>query len=279
MYPKNNALKQLFPIEKPIIGMVHLLPLPGTPFGRNCDLNRVYDQAIEEALILERGGVDGIIIENDGDIPFLKPELIGLETTAFMSVIGDRLGRAVKLPFGFNVLGNAAKASFACAKASGAQFIRVNQWVNAYVANEGLVEGAAAEALRYRNMIEADAIPVFADVHVKHGSHAIVGDREISEQARDVEFFGGDVLIATGSRTGHATATAEIEAIKAGTSRPVIIGSGLTAEAVGTLMRVADGAIVGSSLKTTGDMTGIVVLEKVQVLMDRMHALRARGGG
>ena len=119
-------------------------------------------------------------------------------------------------------------------------------------------------------------LPVFADVHVKHGSHAIVADRDVSEQARDAEFFGADVLIDTGSRTGHAMATAEIEAIKAGTSRSVIIGSGLTAGAVDQLMAVANGAIVGSSLKTTGDMTGISVLEKVVSLMESVHALRSR---
>ncbi|MGH7863828.1 MAG: BtpA/SgcQ family protein, partial [Candidatus Binataceae bacterium] len=213
----NALLKSLFGTHKPIIGMVHVLPLPGSPRGRNCDLDHVYDHAVEEALCLQRGGVDALLLENAGDIPFLKPERIGFETVAVMSVIGDRLRRAVGLPYGFNIVANAAKASLACAKASGARFIRVNQWVNAYVANEGLVEGASAEAMRYRNLIEADGIAILADVHVKHGSHAIVADRDVTEQARDAEFFGADILIATGSRTGQATAASELEAVRAGT--------------------------------------------------------------
>lgn len=268
------VLQRLFGTRKPIIGMVHVLPLPGSPRGRNCDLSRVYDHAIEEAVKLEQGGVDALLLENAGDIPFQKPERIGYETVAFMSVIGDRLRKATGLPFGFNIVANAAKASLACAKASGASFVRVNQWVNAYVANEGLVEGASAEALRYRNLIEADGITILADVHVKHGSHAIVSDRDISEQARDAEFFGADVLIATGSRTGHATAASEIEAVRAGTTKPVLIGSGLTARDAATLLAVADGAIVGSSLKEPEKMSGAIVVEKVAKLMDCVRAAR-----
>ncbi len=171
------VLERLFGTSKPIIGMVHVLPLPGSPYYRNGSLAQVYEQAVEEALILEEGGVDGILLENAGDIPFLKPDDIGFETIGGMSVIGDRVRRATKLPLGFNIVANAAKASLACAKSSGAQFVRVNQWANAYVANEGIVEGAASQAMRYRRALDGEDIVVLADVHVKHGSHAIVGDR------------------------------------------------------------------------------------------------------
>ncbi|QRM57200.1 BtpA/SgcQ family protein [Sinorhizobium sp. BG8] len=202
-------------------------------------------------------------------MPFLKPNEIDFETVGGMSVIGDRIRRASKLPLGFNIVANAAKASLACARASGAQFVRVNQWANAYVANEGIVEGAAARALRYRKMLSAEDIAILADVHVKHGSHAIVGDRDIEDQARDVEFFGADILIATGTRTGHATASSEVENIRAGANNPILVGSGFSAENAAELLAVADGAIVGSSVKGNGKMHGDkVVLEKVQILMD-----------
>jgi len=101
------------------------------------------------------------------------------------------------------------------AAATGARFIRVNQWANAYVANEGIIEGQAAHASRYRSRIGAHPIKVFADVHVKHGAHAIVADRTLAEQTEDAEFFDADVLIATGSRTGDAAALDEIAGIKA----------------------------------------------------------------
>ena len=136
----SSILERLFGTRKPIIGMVHVLPLPGSPRYIDGSLQAVYDQAVEEALILQEGGVDGILLENAGDIPFLKPEDIGYETVGGMSVIGDRVRAAIKLPFGFNIVANAAKASLACAKSSGAQFVRVNQWANAYVANEGIIE-------------------------------------------------------------------------------------------------------------------------------------------
>lgn len=270
-----GILQRLFGVAKPIIGMMHALPLPGSPRGRICDMERVYAHAVEEARRLEQGGVDGILIENAGDIPFLKPQDIGHETVAAMAVVGDRMRQAVKVPIGFNIVANAAEASLACAKAAGAAFVRVNQWANAYVANEGFVEGAAARALRYRSRIDADGVVVLADVHVKHGSHAIVADRSVSEQARDVEFFGADIVIATGSRTGAATELEEVEDVRAGTRLPVLVGSGLTAENAATLLASADGAVVGSWFKATGDMWGEVVVDHVARLMDEVRRLRA----
>ena len=262
------VLERLFGTSKPIIGMVHVLP-------RNGSLAQVYEQAVEEALILEEGGVDGILLENAGDIPFLKPDDIGFETIGGMSVIVDRVRRATKLPLGFNIVANAAKASLACAKSSGAQFVRVNQWANAYVANEGIVEGAASQAMRYRRALDGEDIVVLADVHVKHGSHAIVGDRDIEDQARDVEFFGAEVLIATGTRTGHATAPSEVKQIRAGSVGPILVGSGFSSENAAELLSVADGAIVGSYVKGNGKMHGDkVVLGKVKALMDTVRALR-----
>ncbi len=270
-----SRLDQLFGVKKPIIAMVHVLPLPGSPGFRGRSLSSVYDAAVEEALLLEAGGVDALLLENAGDIPFLKPDLIGYETVGTMSVIGERIRRECRLPLGFNIVANAAKASLACARASGAEFIRVNQWANAYVANEGFVEGAAAEALRYRQLLDADDIAVLADVHVKHGSHAIVGDRPVSEQARDAEFFGAEILIATGNRTGDATPVGEIEQIKAGSSLPVIVGSGLTPDNVAEVMRVADGAVVGSWFKDNGRMHGGKVQQgKVESLMEKIAAFR-----
>jgi membrane complex biogenesis BtpA family protein len=270
-----DRLAALFPVRKPIIAMVHVLPLPGSPLYGDRTLEEVYDHAVREAKMLEDGGVDGLLLENAGDVPFLKPEHIGLETAAAMSVIGDRIRRETRLPLGFNIVANAARASLACAVASGATFVRVNQWANAYVANEGIIEGAASEALRYRKLLDARHVAILADVHVKHGSHAIVADRDIAEQARDAEFFGADVLIATGSRTGHATDVSEVEEIRAGTSLPLIVGSGLTPGNAATVLGAADGAIVGSWFKDNGRMHGGVVMrEKVAELMEAVSRLR-----
>src|SRR5262249_11768294 len=179
------------------------------------------------------------------------------------------------LPVGINVLANAGEAAIAAAKASGASFIRVNQWVNAYVSNEGFVQGNSARILRYRAALQARDIAIFADVHVKHGAHAIVADRSVEEQARDVEFFDADVTIATGNHTGDATHTDEIENNRKGTYLTVLVGSGLSVENAGELLERADGAIVGTSLKENGEWWGRVSVERVHALVRLVGRLRS----
>ena len=264
---ETGVLERLFGVRKPIIGMIHVQPLPGSPRGRNCDLEAVYQHAIDEAKRLEDGGVDGLLLENAGDIPFLKPDDIGFETVAAMTVIGDRIRRATRLPFGFNIVANAAKASLACARMSGGSFVRVNQWANAYVANEGLKEGDAARVLRYRAAIRADDVAIFADSHVKHGAHAIVADREVSELTRDVEFFDADAVIATGRRTGDPADPDELATIVGATRLPVLVGSGVTPDNVGAILQQARGVIIGSSLKQDGVWWRPVERARVEAFM------------
>jgi predicted TIM-barrel enzyme len=142
------------------------------------------------------------------------------------------------------------------------------------VSNEGLIQGESGLALRYRRMIGAEQVAIFADVHVKHGAHAIVGDRPVSEQAGDVEFYEADVAIATGNRTGDSVPDDEIEQIREGTSLPVIAGSGVTAENAAHVLARTDGAIVGSSLKRGGVWWNEVELKRVEALVDAVTELR-----
>lgn len=278
VYPeKPNTLLKLFHKDKAIIGVIHSLPIPGSPQYHGEDLNeKAYDYAVSEAEAYVKGGVDGIIVENAWDIPFLKPEDIGIETVAAMSVMVDRVRQAVSVPIGVNCLANGAIQALAVAKATGVSFIRSNQWANAYIANEGFVEGAAAKALRYRHNIGAEDVVVFADVHVKHGSHSIVADRSVEEQTRDVEWFAADVLIATGNRTGHATPLEEVQKIKSATNLPVIVGSGLSGENVENLFTLADGAIVASSLKQGGVWWNPVNVDSVCRLMEIVNRIRSK---
>ncbi len=250
--PKPHAIRRTFGRPKAVIGVIHCLPLPGSPGYEGRAPEDLVAHAVEEAQRYARGGVHGLIVENHGDIPFAKPDALGPETAAMMAVIVDRVRAAVALPVGVNVLANGAIQALAVAHAAGGAFIRVNQWANAYVANEGLIEGPAAAATRYRAWLRATGVQVFADVHVKHGAHAIVADRSLAELTRDVEFFDADVVIATGQRTGDAADLTEVRAIAAATSLPVVIGSGVTAENAGALLEVVDGLIVASSLKEEG---------------------------
>ncbi len=271
---KAHALEALFGKRQVAIGVIHARPLPGSPQYDGEDLEEIYAYSLREAERYARGGVDGLIVENHGDIPFAKPGDIGPETIATMAVMTDRVRRHVSLPVGINVLANGAVPAIAVAAATGGVFVRVNQWANAYVANEGIIEGEAARATRYRAWLRARSIRIFADVHVKHGSHAIVGDRSLAELTRDVEFFDADVVIATGQRTGDAAQVDEVRAIRESTQLPLVIGSGVTDDNVGDLLQVADGVIIGSSLKEDGVWWTPVSEAKVTRFMDKVNRLR-----
>lgn len=270
---KSNAANVLFGKRKTVIGVIHAKALPGSPAYEGEPLEQIYAYAVAEAERYARGGVHGLIVENHGDIPFSKPGDLGPETAAVMSVMTDRVRQSVAIPVGVNVLANAAKQALAIAQAGGASFIRVNQWANAYVANEGIIEGPAAKATRYRAWLRANHLKIFADVHVKHGSHAIVADRSISELTRDAEFFDADVVIATGQRTGDAAQLGEVRTIRAATQLPLFIGSGVSEANVGDLLSVADGVIVASSLKEEGVWWTPVSEAKVRAFMKVVQAL------
>ena len=264
---KPNAIAAIFGRRKAVIGVIHLHALPGSPDYDGAEMDSLMRTALDEAERYRAGGIDGLIVENHGDIPFAKPDELGPETAACMAVITQAVRLASGLPVGVNVLANGAVAALAVAKAAGAAFVRVNQWANAYVANEGFIEGRAGAAARYRAWLRAREVAIFADVHVKHGAHAITGDRPIQELARDVEFFDADVAIATGQRTGDAATLDELRAIAAGTSLPVAVGSGVNPDNVGDILGVADAVIVASYLKREGVWWNEVDPERLAVFM------------
>ncbi len=262
---RGDALEALFGKARGVlIGVVHLLPLPGAPDFASSGVEPIYDRALADSRAYADAGFDGLIIENHGDIPFAKPEDIGPETAAHMAVAADRIRRETGLPLGVNVLANAALHALAVASAAGACFVRVNQWANAYIANEGLIEGAAAPASRYRRNLGAQSVRIFADAHVKHGAHAIVQDRPVVELVRDVEFFNADVVIATGQRTGHAADLDYIRSIRSATSLPALVGSGATPDNVRDILGVVEGVIVASALKTDGRWWNPVEVERAK---------------
>ena len=266
--PRPSAIAEIFGRAKAVIGVVHCAAFPGSPNYRGGGLEAIYDLALRDAEAYVAGGAHGLIVENHGDIPFSKPEHIGPETAAFMAVVTERVKRALGVPVGINVLANAAIPALAVAAAGGAAFIRINQWANAYVANEGIIEGAAATALRYRSLLRAESIRVFADSHVKHGSHAIVADRSVPELTRDVDFFQADAVIATGQRTGDTATLREIDEIRSATRLPLLVGSGVTRENIVEILARTDGVIVASSLKEGGVWWNPVERSRVEALIE-----------
>jgi uncharacterized protein len=268
----SNAVQEIFGTNKVLIGMIHCPAFPGSPRYRGADMSTIYDACMRDAEACIEGGLHGLVIENHGDIPFSKPDDIGPETTGFMSVVTDRIASAIGVPLGINVLANAPIPAFAIAMAGGAKFIRVNQWANAYVANEGFMEGRAAEAMRYRSMLRAEHIKIFADSHVKHGSHAIVADRSIEELTRDLAFFDADGIIATGQRTGNSATMEEIDEIGSATHLPLLVGSGVTKDNIVDILGRTSGVIVASSLKYDGVWWNAVDIDRVRAFRKAAEA-------
>jgi hypothetical protein len=242
-------LKQVFKTPNPVIGVVHLLPLPTSPrWGGS--LKAVIDRAEQEAAALAAGGVDGIIVENFFDAPFPKDQVDPAVVSA-MTVVVQRLMNLVTLPIGLNVLRNDARSALAIASCVQAQFIRVNVWTGIMATDQGLIEGRAHELMRYRRELSSD-VKILADVLVKHARP--LGSVNLTTAVQDtVERGLADAVILSGWATGSPPDGEDLElACAAAEGTPVLIGSGADWENIPQLMKVADGVIVSSSLKRHG---------------------------
>ncbi len=251
-------------ISRPIIGMVHLLPLPGTP-GYGGSLAAVLDAAIADARALDESGIDAIMIENYGDVPFRKS---GIEphTIAAMTLAAAGIRSVTTKPLGINVLRNDPVAALGIAVACGAAMIRTNVHTGAMLTDQGIIEGDARGVLDYRMKLGA-TVAIMADVHVKHA--APLAPIPIEVAAADAAERGlADALIVTGSRTGAGCDIDELRAVRAAVGTPVLVGSGVDAETLPMLLRECDGAIVGSWLKIDGDVQRPVDRERVERLME-----------
>ena len=263
-------LESLFGVRKAFIGMVHLPPLPGSPSWGG-DMAWVLAQATEDALALAQGGANGIIVENHGDAPFAKGR-VEVHTVAAMTLAVKAVREAVSLPVGINVLRNDPCTGLGIAAVTGARFIRVNVLHGLVAAEEGLIEGDAHETLIYRRALNAD-VKIFADVHVKHA--APLGNLDIALAARATAYRGGaDALVITGPVTGEPAAIEDLSRVKGVTPDvPVLVGSGVNEDNVEAFLGIADGVIVGTSLKMDAMVHNPVDRERVNRLARRIKAL------
>ena len=242
-------LNQIFKTPSPIIGVVHLLPLPTSPrWGGS--LKAVIDRAEQEATALAAGGVNGIIVENFFDAPFAK-ERVDPAVVSAMSLIVQRLMQMVTLPIGINVLRNDAHSALAIASCVKAQFIRVNVLTGVMATDQGIIEGQAYNLLRYRRELGCD-VKILADVLVKHARP--LSSPNLTTAVQDtIERGLADAVILSGWSTGSPTNLEDLELARAAANgTPVFIGSGANWENISTLMQAADGVIVSSSLKRHG---------------------------
>jgi membrane complex biogenesis BtpA family protein len=261
----------IFGRPKALIGMVHLLPLPGSPrFGG--DLEAVIAAAVEDARALEAGGMDALLVENYGDAPF-TPGAVDPATVAAMAAALRAVRAAVRIPHGVSVLKNDARSALALAAVTGGRFVRVNIHAGVRVTDQGIIQGDAYTSLRYRRALGADVV-ILADLQGKHGYPLAPVDLE--QEARDFCYRGlADALVVSGRGTGEA---ADLELVKrvreAVPDRPILVGSGARPESVADILALADGVIVGTGLKREGAIDRPVDPERVRRLVEA--AARAR---
>jgi hypothetical protein len=256
-------------VPQPVIGMLHLKPLPGSPkFGG--DLAVVRESLLRDAAALVEGGIHGLIIENFGDVPFF-PKRVPAYVVAHMTRLAHEVRARYDVPLGINVLRNDGLSALAVAHAVGAAFIRVNVLCGARVADQGILEGIAHELSRERAALDADGIKVFADVSVKH-SAPLGPESPLEQQVADtIERGQADAVVVSGSGTGQPTDQSELKRAKsAAGDTPVFVGSGVTPETIAELAADADGFIVGTGLKVDGVATNAVDSKRVIELMRRL---------
>ncbi len=253
-------LEVLFGTNKPVIGVIHLLPLPGSP-GWDGQLEPVLLRAEQEAAALATGGVNGIIIENFFDAPFTNKR-VDTATACAMALAAKRVMVVSHVPIGINVLRNDGLSALSIASTVGAQFIRVNVFTGAMVTDQGIIEGCAHELLMSRRQLGAE-VKILADVMVKH-ANPLAATSTIAQMAHDAVYRGkADGVIVSGKATGSAPSLEDLIAVReAVPGVPVFIGSGADKTNIATLLRQADGVIVASSLKRQGVLENPVDVEK-----------------
>lgn len=260
-----NQFTSLFTSGKPIIGVIHIGALPGTP-SHSAKVSEIIQTAISEAAIYRKAGIHGVIIENMHDVPYLNRR-VGPEIVSSMAVIGQAVKTEFLGPVGVQILAGANREALAVAQAGGLDFIRAEGFIFAHVADEGLMNGDAGDLLRYRKQIGADEIAVFTDCKKKHSSHAITADVSLAETVKAADFFLSDGIIITGGATGEETRVEDVQSARAATDLPILIGSGTTSENIHRYLSFCDGFIVGSWFKKDGRWINPVEAERVDQLL------------
>jgi uncharacterized protein len=259
-----RVIDTIFGVPRALIGVIHLQALPGTP-GNTLDVAAITSRAVEDACTYRDAGFDGLLIENTHDRPYLK-SAVGPEVVAAVAVIGAEVRRAAALPLGIQILAGANTSAVAVAHACGASFVRVEGFVFAHVADEGLIESSAGALLRYRRAIGAGHVKVFADVKKKHSAHAITADVDIVETAKAAVFFQADGVIVSGVSTGEPAEPDEVNSVGRSVPAPTLVGSGISHDNIGCYPD-ADAFIVGSSIKRDGLWSSPIDADRARALV------------
>ena len=265
--------RDVFGDTKPVIAMVHLPALPGTPLHatplHGGAMEDVVASARADLDALQAAGVDAVMFGNENDRPYeLK---VDTASTAAMAFAIGRLRDAITVPFGVNVLWD-LMATMALAAATGAAFVR-EIMTGTYASDMGLWSPDAGAALRYRDRLGSKAA-VLMNVSAEF-AHSLDA-RPLADRARSAVFSSiPDAVLVSGAITGEAARMEDLEAVKrAVPDVPVLANTGVRHDTVADVLAIADGCIVGSSLKVDGDTWNAVDPERARDFMDRVRAAR-----
>ncbi|MCL7383429.1 MAG: BtpA/SgcQ family protein [Thaumarchaeota archaeon] len=269
-------LDELFGVQKPIIGMVHLMPLPGSPAYNGWTIDCIVENALREAKVLVENGVDGLIVENMWDLPYYAGGEIPPEEVAAHSIAAREVVKSVNVPVGITCIHNGGRAALGIAKAAGAKFIRVCLYTGALIWDTGQIDhGNATELMRLRKLLHAWDIRFFADVYKKHAVTFPGITPEV--HANWTDFYLADAIIVTGKMTGVEPELGLLKTVKEAVGEtPVIIGSGANIENIEKLLSIADGAIVGTFFKVKGITQNPVDPERVRKFMEKVREVRLK---
>ncbi len=265
-----DLLERTFGVRKPVIAMLHLPGLPGRPWHDvSAGMAKAVDVVGRDLEKLQQAGVDGVLFCNEADLPYQLR--VGPEIVAGMAAVVGQLRSDVRVPFGVNLLWDAI-ASLAVARATGARFIR-EVMTGVYESDLGMIEPHIGEIGGYRTAIGASDVLLFDNIAPEFAS--AIGGRSVADRARGAAFLGADAILISGPAAGTQFAMPDLEAAKAAVpNTPVIANTGVRAERIRDIFAVADGVIVGTSLKRDGVTWNEVDPERAVRLVEAARAAR-----
>ena len=256
--------------------MIHVGPSPSSPGHAGVEAGIA--RAVRDAEALASAGFDAVMLENFHDFPPVRGEAMGPDVPAYLTALGIAVRAEVgtEMPLGIQVLFAAHRIAVAVAATVGMQFVRVEAWTHAHVSDKGFVDASAGDTLRYAKSIGAEGIAYWADVKKKHASHAITADLDLGDIVAALPDHGAQAVIITGPATGNAPDPAHLRIARRSGKLPIVVGSGLSVQNAAELVPLADGFIVGSSIKVDADWRQPVDPVSARALADRVAELRGR---
>lgn len=267
-----GVLSRIFGAERPLIGMCHLRGLPGRPrHDAAGGMDALVDNLWRDVSSLQEAGVDGLLFCNEHDLPYQLQ--VGPEVAAAMATAIAQLKRDLRVPFGVDVLWD-AKATLAVARATGAAFAR-EVFTGVFESDMGLLAPQLGDLAGYRHAIGADDVALFMNVTPEF-SHS-VSDRPVADRVRGAAYMGADALLISGPAAGVAVELDHVREAKHATpDLPVLANTGVRHDNVEAVLAVADGLVVGTSLKVGGSTWNRVDPDRARRMVDLVRSARER---